>query len=211
MKLYLNEISSATSRVRIALALKGLKVETVPVGILGPEAESRQGAYRALNPQGLVPALVTESGELMTQSLAIIEYLDELRPEPPLLPARLEDRAHARAIALAVGADTHPLLTPRVGLQLAARFGADGEVVADWSRHWIAEGLAAVEKLIAGHRRGPLTLGDQPTLADIFIFPQAINARRAGLSLAEWPVVAGIVAILEAIPAFADNAPAARK
>lgn len=211
MKLYLSEVSSATSRVRIALALKRLKIETVPVGILGPEAESRQGAYRAINPQGLVPALVTEAGELITQSLAIIEYLDELQPEPPLLPPRLEDRAHARAIALAVAADIHPLLTPRVGLQLGASFGADSDAIGTWSRHWIAEGLAAVEKLIASHRHGPLAFGDQPTIADIFLFPQAINARRAGLSLAEWPGIAGIVATLEAIPAFADNAPAPRK
>ncbi|WP_445682269.1 maleylacetoacetate isomerase [Radicibacter daui] len=211
MKLYLNEISSATSRVRVALALKDLKVETVPVGILGAEAESRQGAYRAINPQGLVPALATEGGELITQSLAIIEYLDELRPEPALLPARPEERAHARAIALAIGADTHPLLTPRVALQLGARFAADGEAIGSWCRHWIAEGLGAAEKLIASHRRGPLALDDQPTLADIFLFPQAISARRAGLALAEWPTIAEVVANLEAIPAFADNAPAARK
>lgn len=113
MKLYQNEISSATSRVRIALALKGLTAEALPVSILGEDAESRQAGYRSVNPQGLVPALLTDSGLLLTQSLAIVEYLDEIKPEPPLLPDTAEGRAQARSIALAIAAEIHALLPPR--------------------------------------------------------------------------------------------------
>ncbi|TCL71778.1 maleylacetoacetate isomerase [Rhizobium sp. BK251] len=211
MKLYLNEISSATSRVRIALALKELTVEVQSVGILGAEAESRQAAYRNINPQGLVPALLTDNGVLVTQSLAIIEYLDELQPEPALLPRTLEERAQARSIALAIASEIHAFVTPRIALHLGASFGADADTIAGWNRHWIKEGMAAVEHRIAGGRRGDFAVGDQPSVADIFLFPQSVSARRLGLDLAQWPNIAEIVTNLEAIPAFAENAPAPRK
>ncbi|MBX4929200.1 maleylacetoacetate isomerase [Rhizobium binae] len=211
MKLYQNEISSATSRVRIALALKGLTAEALPVTILGEEAESRQAGYRSVNPQGLVPALLTDSGVLITQSLAIIEYLDEIRPEPRLLPDTAEDRAQARSIALAIAAEIHALLPPRIGLQLKTAFKADADAIAAWSRHWVGEGMAAVETMIAGHRRGAFAVSDQPGIADIFLFPQAISAGRMGFDLARWPNIAEIVGRLEAIPAFQQNAPAPRK
>ncbi|RUM26841.1 maleylacetoacetate isomerase [Rhizobium vallis] len=211
MKLYQNEISSATSRVRIALAVKGLTAEALPVTILGEEAESRQAGYRSVNPQGLVPALLTDSGVLITQSLAIVEYLDEVQPEPPLLPDTAEDRAHARSIALAIAAEIHALLPPRIGLHLRATFQADADAIAAWGRHWVGEGMAAVETMIAGRRKGVYAVGDRPSIADIFLFPQAISARRLGFDLARWPHIAEIVAKLETIPAFQENAPAPRK
>jgi maleylpyruvate isomerase len=207
MKLYDNEISSAASRVRIALALKGVSVERSRVEILGAEADNRGADYLRVNPQGLVPALLTDEGELLTQSLAIIEYLDELYPYPPLLPQAPAARAHARALALAVGAETHPLLTPRVAAHLQAIPGAAADTVTGWKRHWLTEGLDALEALIARRRTGWLCIGDVPTLADIFLFPQAVNAERAGLPLAQWPNIAEIVANLRTIPDFADNAP----
>ncbi|RFB94005.1 maleylacetoacetate isomerase [Rhizobium leguminosarum bv. trifolii] len=211
MKLYQNEISSATSRVRIALALKGLTAEALPVSILGEEAESRQVGYRSVNPQGLVPALLTDGGVLITQSLAIVEYLDELQPEPPLLPGTAEGRALARSIALAIAAEIHALLPPRIGLHLKTAFRADADAVAAWSRHWVGEGMAAVETMIAGRRQGTFAVGDRPGIADIFLFPQAISARRMGFDLAHWPNIAEIVGRLEAIPAFQENAPAPRR
>ncbi|MBY3234028.1 maleylacetoacetate isomerase [Rhizobium laguerreae] len=211
MKLYQNEISSATSRVRIALALKGLTAEALPVTILGEDSESRQARYRSVNPQGLVPALLTDSGVLLTQSLAIVEYLDELQPEPPLLPDTAEGRAQARSIALAITAEIHALLPPRIGLHLKTAFQADADAIAAWSRHWIGEGMGAVETMIAGRRQGAFVVGDRPSIADIFLFPQAISARRLGFDFTQWPNIAEIVAKLEAIPAFRENAPTPRK
>ncbi|AIC27642.1 maleylacetoacetate isomerase 2 [Rhizobium etli bv. mimosae str. IE4771] len=211
MKLYQNENSSATSRVRIALALKGLTAEALPVTILGEEAESRQAGYRSVNPQGLVPVLLTDGGVLVTQSLAIIEYLDEIQPEPPLLPDTAEDRAQARSIALAIAAEIHALLPPRIGLHLKTAFKADADSIAAWGRHWVGEGMAAVETIIASRKRGAFAVSDQPGIADIFLFPQAISARRMGFDLARWPNIAEIVGRLEALPAFQENAPAPRK
>ncbi|MBY5402619.1 maleylacetoacetate isomerase [Rhizobium leguminosarum] len=211
MKLYHNEISSATSRVRIALALKGLSAEALPVTILGEDSESRQAGYRSVNPQGLVPALLTDSGVLLTQSLAIVEYLDEIKPEPPLLPDTAEGRAQARSIALAIAAEIHALLPPRIGLHLKTTFQADADAIAAWSRHWIGEGMGAVETMIASRRQGAFVIGDRPSIADIFLFPQAISARRLGFVLTQWPNIAEVVAKLETIPAFHENAPAPRK
>jgi maleylpyruvate isomerase len=208
MKLYDNEISSAASRVRIALALKGVTCERVPVTILGADAAQRSAAYLAVNPQGLVPALLLDDGELLTQSLAIVEYLDERYPAAPLLPREPAARARARAIALAVAAEIHPLVTPRVAGVLRSSHGADASAIDGWKRHWIAEGMDALEALLARSHGGRLSIGDTPTLADVFLFPQAVNAERAGLAPARWPRIAAIAGALRAIPAFADNAPA---
>lgn len=211
MKLYLNDISSAASRVRIALALKGISVETLPVTILGENPENRGADYLRVNPQGLVPALVTDSGALITQSIAIIEYLDELQPEPPLLPTDLEQRALSRSVAIAIAAEIHALVPPRIARRLSAVPGMTAAGIADWNRHWTVEGLAAVNALVSARRSGPFIGGDRPSIADILLFPQAVNAERMGLDLAQWPAVADIYAKLKTLPAFADNAPAPRK
>jgi maleylpyruvate isomerase len=208
MKLYDCDISSAASRVRIALALKGLQVERYQVSISGNEPDNRKPDYLQINPQGLVPALLTDRGTLLTQSLAIIEYLEELQPEPALLPADLESRAFARSIAMAIAAEIHSSVTFRVARYLAAVLGAEGQAILAWKRHWIIEGMGALESRIAQHRSGPFCVGEQPTIADIFLFAQAVNAERAGLSIDQWPHIAEIVARLRDIPAFADNGPA---
>ncbi|GGF18964.1 maleylacetoacetate isomerase [Aliidongia dinghuensis] len=211
MKFYENEVSSAAARVRIALALKGLKVERQLINIFGADAESRQPGYREVNPQGLVPALLTDSGVLLTQSLAIIEYLDELQPEPPLLPKDLEARAFSRSVALAIAAEIHPLLPPRIGLHLSTIPGMDANGIAEWNRHWIREGMTAIETLIAGRRTGPFVVGDRPSIGDIFLFPQSIGTERFGFDLGQWPNIAEIVANLRAIPTFVENGPQPRK
>ncbi len=211
MKLYENEISSATSRVRIALALKGVEVEAHRISILGVDAQNRHADYLKLNPQGLVPALATDSGQLITQSLAIIEYLNELYPEPPLLPLNLESRALARSVALAIASEIHALLPPRIASYLSRAHAINSDGVAEWSRHWIGEGMTAVEQLIANRRTSAFIAGDHPSVADIFLFPQAISAARNGFDLAQWANIAEIMQNLRTIPAFENNAPAARK
>jgi len=211
MKLYANEISSATSRVRIALAMKGVQVDMVTVGILGDGAENRQADYLGINPQGLVPALQTDDGALLTQSLAIVEYLDERFPLPPLLPKDGVGRAFSRSIALAIASEIHALVPPRVAAHLAKIPGMGATGVVAWNRHWILEGLTAVEARLAARRTGPFVAGNTPTIADIFLFPQSINAERAGIELEQWPNIAEIVDRLRDVKAFAENAPAARR
>lgn len=211
MKLYLNDISSAASRVRIALALKGMDVETLPVAILGENPENRGAPYLDINPQGLVPALVTDTGTLITQSLAIIDYLDELQPEPPLLPRALEERALSRSVALAIAVEIHALVPPRVARRLSAIPGMTAAGIADWNKHWVIEGMTAIDTLVSARRNGPFIGGDRPSIADIVLFPQAVNVERMGLDIAQWPAIADIYANLKTIPAFVDNAPAARK
>lgn len=211
MRLYDNGISSAASRVRIALALKGLSFEKLPVGILGPDAENRQPDYLKVNPQGLVPALLTDRGSLITQSLAIIEYLDEISPEPALLPENAEDRAFSRSAALMIAAEIHALLPPRVRARLSAVPGFSGGDTDAWNRHWIVEGMTALEALLAGRRHSRFIAGDSPSVGDLFLFPQAINTERLGIDLGQWPRITEIMTSLKAIAAFAENAPDAVK
>jgi maleylpyruvate isomerase len=211
MKLYDAAISSAAARVRIALALKGIAVERIPVEIVGSAAENRRPAYLDVNPQGLVPALLTDDGVLLTQSLAIVEYLDEVYPEPPLLPPDAATRAWVRAFVLAVLAETHAIVTPRVVNHLATLPGSDETTASAWRRHWTAEGIDALEALLArrhAHATSRFCAGDTPGLADVFLFPQAVNAGRVDLPLARWPHVETIARRLADIPAFADNAQA---
>ena len=212
MKLYANEVSSATSRVKIALALKGLAVEIEPVTIFGEAAESRQARYRAINQQGLVPALQTDTGELITQSLAIIEYLDEsYEGELKLLPATARDRARVRGLAQIVACDIHPLGNLRVLQYLEREFNTPAEERERWSRHWIREGFDALESLLADSpSTGQFCEGDDPSLADVCLVPQVYNARRWGLTLDDYPTIARIEAECLKLDAFQRARPEAQ-
>jgi maleylpyruvate isomerase len=200
MKLYGFFRSGAAYRVRIALNLKGLTVEHIPRHLR--KGEQRAPEYLALNPQGLVPTLVLDDGRVLTQSLAIIEWLDETYPDPPLLPKDSFRRAQARAFALVIAADTHPVQNLKI-LQRIKAYGGDDMA---WARQVNEEGLAAAEALIA-KEPGPFAFGAAPTLADICIVPQLVNARRFGAD------ISGLRRILEAekacmaLPAFQSAAP----
>ena len=205
MRLYTYFRSSAAYRVRIALALKGLDYEPAFVNLL--EGEQRAAAYRAVSAQGLVPALEDEAN-VLTQSLAIIEYLDERHPEPPLLPRDILGRARVRALALAIACDIHPLNNTRVLQYLEERLKLDREARLAWYRHWIAEGFEALERMLDHPATGAFCHGDAPTLADVALVPQLANARRFGCELAPYPRITRIDAACGALPAFAQAAPA---
>jgi maleylacetoacetate isomerase len=182
LTLYTYWRSSASWRVRLALAWKRLDWQAVPVNLLA--GGQRAPEYLALNPQGLVPALAAD-GALLTQSLAIMEYLEETHPAPPLLPADALGRARVRAACQLVAADVHPLANLRVRQQLQA-MGNDNAALDGWARHWIAPGLTALEGLAAQHD-GPWLCGAQLTMADLVLVPQLYNARRVGLPLTGCP------------------------
>ena len=197
--------SSAAYRVRIALALKGVAAESVPVHLL--RGEQRGEAFRRLNPQGLVP--VMEAGEgIITQSLAIIEWLEETYPEPVLLPPDPYLRARVRSFALAIACDIHPLANPRVLNKLRADFGAEQAQVDAWYRHWVELGLGALEHLVepVAVERG-MCFGDAPSLADLCLVPQMFNARRFACDLSAMPKLAAIDAALNKRPEFQAAAP----
>jgi maleylacetoacetate isomerase len=194
--------SSAAYRVRIVLACKDLPYESVPRHLLRDGGEQRRWDYLALNPQGLVPAL-EHDGFVVAQSLAICEYLEECFPEPPLLPAGPRERALVRAMALAIACDIHPLNNLRVQQYLRDATGQDETAISRWVRHWIAEGLGALETLVGRHSGdGRYCFGASVTLADACLVPQLYNARRAGLDLAPWPRLAAVASHLESLSAF---------
>ena len=208
MKLYTYFRSSAAFRVRIALNLKGLAWEAVPVHLVRAGGEQHLPAYLALNPAGLVPTLEDE-GAVLTQSLAIIEYLDETRPEPALLPGSAADRARIRAIAQAIACDIHPINNLRVLQYLRRELGVSEEQKTAWYRHWITLGLGAVEAILAKDpRTGRFCHGDTPTLADCCLLPQVFNARRFDCDLTAMPTVRRIAETCEALDAFHRAAPA---
>ena len=208
LRLYTYFRSSAAYRVRIALNLKGLAYEAVPVHLLQDGGQQNQPAYRALSPLGTVPALQTGEGAF-TQSLAIIEYLDETHQLPPLLPASVADRARVRALAQTIACDIHPVNNLRVLQYLGKHFAATQEQKDAWYRHWVGEGLRAVEQLLVGDSRtGAFCHGDAPTLADCCLVPQVFNARRFDCPLDAMPTIRRIVAACEALPAFRNAAPA---
>ncbi|MEP7064234.1 MAG: maleylacetoacetate isomerase [Betaproteobacteria bacterium] len=207
MKLYDYFRSSAAYRVRIALNLKGLVAERAFVHLRN--GVQRSAEYLERNPHGLVPALALDNGQLLTQSLAIIEYLDETHPQPPLLPPRAADRARVRAIALAIVADIHPIDNLRVLQYLQKTFDVDDAARDAWYAHWIQVGLGALEQQLArDSRTGSFCHGDAPTIADCCVVPQLANARRVALDVAAFPTLARIEAACLALPAFADAAPA---
>lgn len=195
--------SSASYRVRIALNLKGIGYESVPLNLL--EGGQKAPAYRAVNPQGLVPALEID-GHILVQSLAIIDYLDSTRPEPPLVPAEPADAAHVRALALVVACDVHPLNNLRVLKYLSGPLGRPQEARDSWYRHWVSEGLAALEAM-AAPRAGRFLFGDVPTLADICLVPQMFNARRFEVPLDDYPTLMRADAEAGRIEAFAAAHP----
>jgi len=205
MKLYSFFRSSAAFRVRIALGLKGLSHEAVPVHLR--RGEHRADAYRAVNPQRRVPALVLDDGSILIQSLAIIEYLDETHPQPPFLPSDPLTRAKARAVADIIACDIHPLNNAGVLKVLREEFAADEAKINAWIARWTAEGLQAVERLI---EPGPFAFGVAPTIADICIVPQVYHARRFKVSLDEYPRIVAVDAAARALPAFAAAAPEAQ-
>ena len=208
LKLYTYFRSSAAYRVRIALNLKGLPYEAIPVHLLRDGGQQNHADYRARSPLGTVPTLAV-GDESYTQSLAIIEYLEETRPHPALLPATAEGRARVRGLAQTIACDIHPLNNLRVLQYLGKEFGITQEQKDNWYRHWTNVGLAAVEKLLAGNpRTGSFCHGEAPTMADCCLIPQVFNARRFNCPLDGLPTIRRIVNACEQLPAFQNAAPA---
>ena len=206
MKLSTYFRSSAAWRVRIALGLKGLEWTPDFVHLLRDGGEQLRPAYRAKNPTGLVPTLETDAGETIAQSLAIIEWLEETHPTPPLLPADPLARARVRAVALTIACDIHPLNNLRVLRYLAHTMGQDQAARDAWYAHWIAEGLGALEAMLAG-QPGPFCFGAAPGLADVCLVPQLGNARRMRCPVDLYPTLLRAEAAALALPAFRDAAP----
>ena len=205
MRLYGYFRSSAAFRVRIALNLKKLDYESVFIHLR--RNDQQQPAYRAVNPQGLVPAL-EDGPERLIQSLAIIEYLDEAYPAPPLLPERPADRARVRALADIVACDIHPINNLRVLRYLIHQMGHGEDAIPGWYNHWIGEGFAAFEALLAADRRtGVFCHGDQPGLADIALVPQVVNAERYRLDMKPYPTIARIYEACMRLDTFAAAHP----
>jgi maleylacetoacetate isomerase len=206
MKLYDYFRSSAAYRVRIALNLKGLAPEREFVHLR--KGAQRGEDYLAVNPQGLVPALVTDDGTVLTQSLAIVEYLDETVPSPPLLPRAPIERARVRSLAQAIACDIHPIDNLRVLRYLLHTVGVEEAQKDAWYKYWIDVGLEALEIAVS---RDPATglfcHGDSPTLADVCLVPQLANARRVDMDLSPYPTLVRIEAECQQLPAFADAAP----
>jgi maleylacetoacetate isomerase len=205
MKLYGFFRSSAAFRVRIALNLKRLSYEQSAIHLRRNDQTSP--AYLALNPQGLVPALEDE-GQVFIQSLAIIEYLDETHPEPPLLPGHPADRARVRALAQVIGCDIHPLDNLRVLRYLAKPLGHDEQTIGVWYNHWIAAGFESLEALLADDEQtGTFCHGDAPGLADICLVPQCFNAQRYKLDMTPYPTIRRIFETCMKLAAFENARP----
>jgi maleylacetoacetate isomerase len=207
MKLFTYWRSQAAFRVRVAMRLKGLAMEKVSLDLL--KGDQFEASYQALNPEGVVPTLIDGEGQPLVQSLAILEYLDEKYPKPPLLPRDLHGRAHARAIAQMVAMDAHPFIVPRVRKYLEEELRADEAARAKWVRHWLDEGSRAVEQVLAHDpRTGKFCVGDQPTIADICLAAHLTSAKLfGGRDPAEYPVAGRIYATCMQIEAFAAEHP----
>ena len=206
MILYGHAVSSASYRVRIALALKGLQVTTVRLDLRA--GEQRLEEYLQINCQGFVPALALDDGAVLTQSVAIIEYLDEIHPHPPLLPQSPLPRARVRALAQAITCDVHPLNNLRVLQYLEKDLRHDKAARDTWYRHWVQVGFDALERwLVRDGATGRFCHGDAPTLADVCLVPQVANARRFAVDLDPYPRIVGIDAACRELPEFQSAAP----
>jgi maleylacetoacetate isomerase len=207
MKLFTYFRSSAAYRVRIALNFKGIPHGTVPVHLVRDGGQQHSESYREMNPQGFVPALA-DDGHVFGQSLAIIEYLEETHPDPPLLPQDFAGRAIVRSMALGIACDAHPLNNLRVTTYLRGTLGQGDEAVAEWVRHWIAEGFRPLEELARRHGDGMHYLyGEGVTIADVCLVPQMYNARRYYCDVTPFPALVAIDAHLTSLPAFAAARP----
>lgn len=205
MKLYTYFRSSAAYRVRIALNLKGLQYESISKGFA--KNEHRAADYLAVNPQGLIPALEVD-GVTLSQSLAIIEYLDETHPQPRLLPADPVGRAQVRSMAMAIACDIHPLNNLRVLKYLKEPLQQDAETVNAWYRHWVTAGFSGLEAQARQHSAGKrFSYGSAVTMADICLVPQMYNARRLATDLSAFPTLVAISTHLESLPEFASARP----
>ncbi|AYF85792.1 maleylacetoacetate isomerase [Pseudomonas sp. JS3066] len=202
MDLYTYYRSTSSYRVRIALALKGLEARHIPVNLIQDGGQQHSPEYKALNPQGRVPSLRTDDGQVLTQSPAIIEYLEERHPQPALLPQGLEARASQRAVAAIIGCDIHPLHNVAVLNRLRGLNVEEAEVM-NWIRHWIAEGFSAVEALIGNEG---FCFGE-PGLADVYLLPQVYAARRFELDLSHYPKIARVEGLALEHPAFIQAHP----
>lgn len=196
--------STAAWRVRIALALKGVSVERRFVHLLRGGGEQKTPAYLEVNPAGLVPALALDDGTVLTQSLAIIEYLDTLSPESKVIPPEPVLAARTRAVALAIACDIHPLGNLRIGAYLENDLGHNAAEILAWRRHWIAAGFAAIETMIDP---APFCFGAAPTIADICLVPQLFNAARFGVAMDSYPKIRAVGMACSGHPAFCETHP----
>ena len=204
MTLYTYFRSSAAYRVRIALNLKGLTPDMVSIHLQKQGGLNRKPEFRAINPQMRIPALKLDSGDVLIQSLAIIEYLDEVHPQPPLLPRDGLQRAKVRALAQVIACDIHPLNNTSPLRYLKNELGQPQERIDAWYRHWVVEGFEAVEALIG---LGRYAFGNEVTLADVCLVPQVYNARRFNVSLERFPRIVAVDAACRELPAFEQARP----
>ena len=204
MKLYSYFRSSAAYRVRIAFNLKGLSFETIPIHLQKEGGQNLKPDYRTINPQMRVPALKLDSGELLTQSLAIIEYLDEVHPQPPLLPRDPVDRAKVRALAQLIACDIHPLNNVAPLRYLKNELRQEQAKIDAWYHHWVLAGFDAAEAMV---HPGPYAFGADATIADICLVPQVANARRLKVPLERFPKLVAIDAACADLPAFEKARP----
>ena len=209
MKLYSYWRSGTSYRVRLALALKGAEVDIVPVNLAA--GEHREDAFRSINPQGLVPTLELDDGTRLSQSPAIIEYLDEPLPGPKLLPSNPLERARARHLAALIGCDVHPLQNLRVQRYLKDPLGHDQDTAHQWSAHWIEAGFEALEaELNASNHAGPFAMGEAPGVVECYVLPQLFGGRRFGAEVERFPRLLELEAATLAVPGVQAATPNAQ-